>query len=158
MVEFSVTNLANPLAEALGFEALFHRSGGPHDRVVRRFTISLWPTLAGVAGVFALPVLVGLGARWTARSAVAELERSNLALEIENASYREATGQLAGQISTLQAAVDSLGIQAAVDPNAGRAMEKLPAFVKSRAMGGAVGAASSRCSARCSRPTSRSAR
>lgn len=111
--------------------------------VVRRFTISLWPTLAAVAGVLALPVLVGLGAKWTARSAVAELERSNLALEIENASYREATGQLAGQISTLRTAVDSLGIQAAVDPNAGRAMEKLPAFVKSRAMGGAVGAASS---------------
>jgi murein DD-endopeptidase MepM/ murein hydrolase activator NlpD len=108
--------------------------------VVRRFTISLWPTLAAVAGVFALPVLMGLGARWSARSAVEELERSNVALQIENASYREATGQLAGQISTLQAAVDSLGIQAAVDPNAGRAMEKLPALVKSRAMGGALGA------------------
>jgi murein DD-endopeptidase MepM/ murein hydrolase activator NlpD len=110
--------------------------------IVRRFTISLWPTLAAIAAVFALPVLVGLGARWTARSVVAELERSNVALQIENASYREATGQLAGQISSLQAAVDSLGLQAAVDPNAGRAMEKLPALVKSRAMGGALGTAS----------------
>lgn len=107
--------------------------------VVRRFTMSLWPTLAALAGVFALPVLMGLGAKWSARSTVEELERSNIALQIENASYREATGQLAGQISSLQAAVDSLGIQAAVDPNAGRAMEKLPAFVKSRAMGGALG-------------------
>ena len=110
--------------------------------VVRRFTISLLPTLAAIAGVFALPVLIGLGARWTARNAVIDLERSNIALQIENASYREATGQLAGQISSLQAAVDSLGIQAAVDPNAGRAMEKLPEYVKSRAMGGALGAAS----------------
>jgi murein DD-endopeptidase MepM/ murein hydrolase activator NlpD len=108
--------------------------------VVRRFTISLWPTIAAVAGVFALPVLVGLGARWTARSAMAELERSNVALQIENASYREATGQLAGQISSLQAAVDTLGIQAVVDPNASRAMEQLPDLVKSRAMGGALGA------------------
>ncbi len=110
--------------------------------VVRRFTISLWPTLAGVACVFALPVLVGLGARWSARTTVAELERSSITLQIENASYREATGQLAGQISSLQTAVDDLGIQAAVEPHAGRAMEKLPALVKSRAMGGALGAAS----------------
>jgi len=104
--------------------------------VVRRFTISLWPTLGVVAGVLALPVLIGMGARWSARSTVAELERSNIALQIENASYREATGQLAGQISSLQAAVDSLGIQAVVDPNAKAAMEKLPEMVKSRAMGG----------------------
>jgi murein DD-endopeptidase MepM/ murein hydrolase activator NlpD len=110
--------------------------------VVRRFTMSLWPTLAAIAGVFALPVLIGLGARWSALSAVGELERSNVALQIENASYREATGQLAAQISTLQAAVDSLGIQAEVEPNAGRAMERLPALVKSRAMGGALGSAS----------------
>ena len=110
--------------------------------VVRRFPISLWPTLAGVACVFALPVLVGLGARWSARITVAELERSSITLQIENASYREATGQLAGQISSLQTAVDDLGIQAAVDPHAGRAMERLPALVKSRAMGGALGGAS----------------
>jgi len=79
--------------------------------VVRRFTISLWPTLGVVAGVLAMPVLIGFGARWSARSTVAELERSNIALTIENASYREATGELADQISSLQAAVDSLGIQ-----------------------------------------------
>jgi murein DD-endopeptidase MepM/ murein hydrolase activator NlpD len=108
--------------------------------VVRRFTISLWPTLGVIAGMFALPVLIGLGARWSAQSNVAELERSNIALQIENASYREATGQLAGQISSLQAAVDSLGIQAAVDPNAKAAMDKLPEPVKSRAMGGGLGA------------------
>jgi len=108
--------------------------------VVRRFTISLLPTLGGIACVFALPVLIGMGARWSARTTINDLERSNIALQIENASYREATGQLAGQISSLQAAVDSLGVQAAVDPNAGRAMDKLPAVVKSRAMGGGLGA------------------
>jgi murein DD-endopeptidase MepM/ murein hydrolase activator NlpD len=108
--------------------------------VVRRFTISLWPTLGGIAFAFAIPVLIGLGARWSARSVIADLEKQTIALHIENASYREATGQLAGQISSLQAAVDSLGIQAAVDPKAGRAMEKLPEGVKSRAMGGGLGA------------------
>jgi murein DD-endopeptidase MepM/ murein hydrolase activator NlpD len=108
--------------------------------VVRRFTISLWPTLGVVAGVLAMPVLIGFGARWSARSTVAELERSNIALTIENASYREATGELADQISSLQAAVDSLGIQSAVDPNAKAAMDKLPEPVKTRAMGGGLGA------------------
>jgi murein DD-endopeptidase MepM/ murein hydrolase activator NlpD len=109
--------------------------------VVRRFTLSLWPSLAVVAGLFALPVLLGIAVRWTAQSAIGELERSNVALQIENASYREATSQLAGQISTLQAAVDSLGVQAAVDPTAGRVMEMLPTVVKARAMGGALGTA-----------------
>jgi murein DD-endopeptidase MepM/ murein hydrolase activator NlpD len=103
---------------------------------VRRLTISLWPTLAAIAGLFALPVLIGLGARWSASATIADLQTNNVALQVENASYREATGQLAGQISALQAAVDQLGERATVDPNASRAMAKLPAIVRSRAMGG----------------------
>jgi len=109
--------------------------------VLHRFTISLRPTLAGIACVFAIPVLVGLGARWSAKTAIADLERSNVILQMENASYREATGALASQISSLQSAVDAIGVQAAVDPAASRAMNKLPAVVKSRAMGGESAAA-----------------
>jgi murein DD-endopeptidase MepM/ murein hydrolase activator NlpD len=104
--------------------------------VLHRFTISLWPTLTAVVCLFALPVLIGLGARWSARAAIAGLERSNVVLKMENASYREATGALASQISSLQATVDALGVRAAVDPAASLAMSKLPAIVKSRAMGG----------------------
>jgi murein DD-endopeptidase MepM/ murein hydrolase activator NlpD len=107
---------------------------------VRRMTVSLWPTLAAFAGLFALPVLMGLGARWSASAAINDLQTANTALQVENSSYREATGQLANQISALQTAVDDLGDRAAVDPNSSRAMDKLPAFVKSRAMGGASGA------------------
>jgi murein DD-endopeptidase MepM/ murein hydrolase activator NlpD len=104
--------------------------------VVRRFTVSLWPASAAVALAFAMPVLIGLGARWSAESAIAELDRSNTALQMENSSYREATAELTTQLTSLQAAVDALGTQAAVDPAAVRAMDKLPAIVKSRAMGG----------------------
>jgi murein DD-endopeptidase MepM/ murein hydrolase activator NlpD len=104
--------------------------------VVRRFTISLRPTLTAVACVFAVPVLVGLGARWSATAAIADLEKTTVALELENSSYRQATGELATQLSSLQTAVEALGAQAAVDPDARRAMDKLPAIVKSRAMGG----------------------
>jgi len=105
---------------------------------VRRLTISLWPTLASIAAIFSLPVLIGLGARWSARATIADLQSTNAALQVENASYRDATGQLAGQVSALQSAVDQLGERNAVDPNARRAMDKLPAIVKSRAMGGSM--------------------
>jgi murein DD-endopeptidase MepM/ murein hydrolase activator NlpD len=106
--------------------------------VIRRFTIPLWPTLATTVTALALPVLIGLGARWSATSALEELTTSNARLTIENDNYREATGQLASQISVLQDAVDQIGVTAAVDPAVSRAMEKLPAIVKSRAIGGGV--------------------
>jgi murein DD-endopeptidase MepM/ murein hydrolase activator NlpD len=105
----------------------------------RRFTLPLWPTLAGIVGVLLLPILVGLGARWAVRSELQELAASAMALRMENDSYRDATGQLASQISALQGAVDEIGARAAVDPAASRAMERLPAVVKSRAMGGGSG-------------------
>jgi len=103
---------------------------------VRRLTISLWPTLGVVAALSSLPVLIGLGARWSASATINDLQSTNATLQVENSSYREATGQLAGQISALQSAVDQLGERATVDPNASRAMDKLPAIVRSRAMGG----------------------
>ena len=104
-----------------------------------RFDVPVWPTLAVICGVLTLPILIGLGARWSARSMIAELLASNASLKVENASYREATGQLATEIASLQSAVNQLGDHAAVDPSASKAMEKLPAIVKSRAMGGAPG-------------------
>lgn len=103
---------------------------------VRRLTISLWPTVAAVISVFALPVLIGLGARWSVAAAVVDLQSANAALQVENASYRAATGELASQISALQMAVDQLGERASVDPAVKRAMEKLPTNIQSRAMGG----------------------
>jgi murein DD-endopeptidase MepM/ murein hydrolase activator NlpD len=108
---------------------------------MRRVTISLWPTLGAIAGVFALPILMGLGARWSARTTITDLQSTNAALQLENTSFREVTGQLSNQISELQAAVSQLGEHATVEPSVVRAMDKLPALVKSRAMGGAVVAA-----------------
>ena len=103
---------------------------------VRRVTMSLWPTLAAVTGVFALPILIGLGARWSASATINELRTANAGLRLENASYKTATGELSDQISELQTAVDQLGERATVDPGASRAMDRLPSTVKSRAMGG----------------------
>jgi murein DD-endopeptidase MepM/ murein hydrolase activator NlpD len=104
--------------------------------VVRRVTISLRPTLVGIAGVLMLPVLVGLGARWSARVEIDHLRTENGVLEVENGSYRAATGELTGQIQSLENVIADLGQRAKLDPEQARAMQKLPAFVKARAAGG----------------------
>jgi murein DD-endopeptidase MepM/ murein hydrolase activator NlpD len=104
--------------------------------VVRRITISARPVIAVVCAVASLPVLIGVGTAWKARSDVAALYSSSQALAAENASYRAATESLAGEIDSLQDAIRDLGSKAALDPALAKAMDRLPALVKARAMGG----------------------
>jgi murein DD-endopeptidase MepM/ murein hydrolase activator NlpD len=104
--------------------------------VVRRFTVRVKPVLITVVTVVTLPMLIGLGAALKARHDVANIFASNATLEFENANYRAATEQLAGQIMALQTAMSDVGAKAALDPSLQNSMDKLPAFVKSRAMGG----------------------
>jgi murein DD-endopeptidase MepM/ murein hydrolase activator NlpD len=106
--------------------------------VVRRATISLRPALAVVGFLLMLPVLVGLGAGWSAKSEIEQLRTSKSALEVENGSYRAATGELTTQIQSLESVIDDLGARSRLDPAQARAMQKLPAVVKSRATGGTV--------------------
>jgi murein DD-endopeptidase MepM/ murein hydrolase activator NlpD len=105
--------------------------------VVRRFTVPFWPAVTTVASVLALPVLIGTGAALKARTEVSQLYVTASALEVENANYRIATEALSGQIQGLQSAISELGAKAAMDPSLQAAMDKLPAVVKNRAMGGA---------------------
>jgi murein DD-endopeptidase MepM/ murein hydrolase activator NlpD len=74
--------------------------------------------------------------RLTAVSEVEHLRTANNTLTQENSSYREATGTLATQIESLQAAISELGVRARLDPVSARAMEKLPANIKNQAAGG----------------------
>jgi len=104
--------------------------------VVRRFTISVKPVVAVAATVIALPILIGTGAALKARFDVRTLYSSHATLELENANYRAATEQLAGQIMALQAAMSELDAKAALDPSLQNSMDRLPAVVKGRAMGG----------------------
>jgi len=105
--------------------------------VVRRVTISARPAVAVACALVTLPVLIGIGAAWKAKSEVASLYSSNRSLEAENSNYRGATEALSDQIESLQTVVADLGARSAIDPAAARAVEKLPAFVKNRAIGGA---------------------
>jgi murein DD-endopeptidase MepM/ murein hydrolase activator NlpD len=111
--------------------------------VVRRFTIGLRMVLLLVATLVSLPVLIGLGAAWKAKADVADLYAVNAALELENSSFRGATEALTGQLAALQTAVSDLGGKAALDPALQSAMDKLPAIVKNRAMGGGTSALAS---------------
>ena len=104
--------------------------------VVRRFTISLKPTLIVVFSVVTLPMLIGTGAALKAKHDVATMFATKATLEFENANYRAATEQLAGQIVALQTAMSDLGAKAALDPSLQNSMDRLPAVVKSSAMGG----------------------
>jgi murein DD-endopeptidase MepM/ murein hydrolase activator NlpD len=104
--------------------------------VVRRLTIGLRATILSVAGVLALPVLIGLGAKWSAESEISQLRATSSALQVENGNYRETTGELTTQIQSLESVIDDLGARAALDPAQARAMQRLPAIVKARAAGG----------------------
>lgn len=104
---------------------------------VRRVTIVRRSAVIAAATVMSIPVLMGLGARWSARAEIQQLQSTNAALRMENDSYKVATGELAQQISTLQSAMTELNDQARLDPSSRQAIEALPAMVKARAMGGA---------------------
>jgi len=104
--------------------------------VVRRLTVELRATILCVTGVLALPVLIGLGAKWSAETEISRLRSTSSALRVENGNYRETTGELTTQIQSLESVIDDLGARAALDPAQARAMQRLPAVVKARAAGG----------------------
>jgi murein DD-endopeptidase MepM/ murein hydrolase activator NlpD len=108
--------------------------------VVRRFNLSLRPALAVVLGVFALPVLIGLGARWSASAELDHLRSATGVLRQENASFRAATGELTGQIAQLQDAIGALSADSQLDPATRTALSTLPALVRNQAKGGGASA------------------
>jgi murein DD-endopeptidase MepM/ murein hydrolase activator NlpD len=104
--------------------------------VYRRLTANPSPILVGLAALFVVPILVGLGLRWSARAEIARLRDATNQLQLENRNFRTATGELTTEIQSLQGAIAKLGDKTAVDSATARAMERLPAIVKSRAAGG----------------------
>jgi murein DD-endopeptidase MepM/ murein hydrolase activator NlpD len=106
--------------------------------VLRRVTISGRPAVVAACAVVTLPVMIGLGAAWKAKNDVSHLYASHQALETENSNFRSATEALAGQIELLQNAIADLGTRSSLDQDVARAIDKLPALVKARAMGGSL--------------------
>jgi len=90
--------------------------------------------LAGL--IVLLPVGIGLAAKWNTFTDIERLRATKQQLEAENNSYRAATGELTAQIQSLETVINDLGARSAMDPAQVRAMQKLPAVVRSRATGG----------------------
>lgn len=109
--------------------------------VVRRVTVSLRAMAIGATTALVLPMLIGLGAKWSARLEVGQLRTAKSALEIENGNFRQTTGELTTQIQSLENVIDELGARSKLDPAQARAMARLPAVVKARAAGGTSQAA-----------------
>ena len=103
---------------------------------IRQATVSLRACVGVVVIAMVLPVLMGLGAKWSSRSEIDQLRSANSSITIENGSYRAATGELTAQIQSLESVINDLGARATLDPAQARAMAKLPAVVKTRAAGG----------------------
>jgi murein DD-endopeptidase MepM/ murein hydrolase activator NlpD len=104
--------------------------------VYRRVSLDFGPVFAALCACLVLPILVGLGLRLSARAEIAALRSSNDQLQLENRNFRTATGALTGEIQSLQETIGDLGVRATVDPATAKAMDRLPAIVKSRAAGG----------------------
>jgi murein DD-endopeptidase MepM/ murein hydrolase activator NlpD len=104
--------------------------------VIRRFTFSLRPTAITIVTLLALPILIGLGARWSATTEIDRLRAGTSDLLLENASFRAATGELTTQITSLERAITELSERSELDPNTMQAVEHLPALVRHRATGG----------------------
>jgi murein DD-endopeptidase MepM/ murein hydrolase activator NlpD len=103
---------------------------------IRRLSIARRTAIVSIAGLGLVPLLIGLGANSASPVELESLRLANESLKIENQSYRVATGELAEQISSLQGALTELSSQATLDPAARRALEELPAVMRSRAAGG----------------------
>jgi len=108
--------------------------------VLRQLTVNVRVVAGIVLTVVGLPILMGLGAKWSATAEIDQLKFVNAALEVENGSYRVATGELTTQIQSLETVINDLGVRSKLDPAQARAMQKLPAVVKSRAAGGSSAA------------------
>lgn len=103
---------------------------------IHRVTVRVRTVALVVVGVLMMPVLIGLGAKWSAIAEIEQLRSANTLLEVENGSYRAATGELTSQIQSLEGVINELGERTELDPNVARAIQKLPAMVKARAAGG----------------------
>ena len=103
---------------------------------VRRLTVSLRTGLIGLTVLVAVPLGAAVVARWDALSEIQGLQVRTATLEIENTSYRAATEELTSQIQSLQTTVDYLSERAQIEPDAVKAMDRLPSAVKERAVGG----------------------
>lgn len=107
-------------------------------RARRQLAVSRFAVALTAVAMLALSGLAGLLVGGAEDARLAALQAENDALRLENQSYLEATRELTNQIANLQSAITELSTLAELDPATRRAMDRLPAIVRARAMGGDV--------------------
>jgi murein DD-endopeptidase MepM/ murein hydrolase activator NlpD len=80
--------------------------------------------------------MLWLGSNGADQAELDALQTANATLQVENQSYRQATGELTEQIEAIQTAMINLGDQAQLDPTTKRALEQLQKTGKMLAIGG----------------------
>jgi murein DD-endopeptidase MepM/ murein hydrolase activator NlpD len=108
----------------------------PMSGTEHRFTIYPRRVLIVAGLAFLLPILVGLGIRWSGRAEIDALRLTTATLQAENDSFRAMTRALTDQIEGVQGAVAQLSLDSRLDPDSARALARLPASVRTGAMGG----------------------
>ncbi len=116
--------------------------GGPS----RRFAVSRLGLVAVATVALACVGMTGLLVGGANQAQLAALQAENEALRLQAESYQFATGELTTQITDLQSALSELSSLAELDPNTKRAIERLPAAVRTRALGSDVAVTASRTS------------
>ena len=106
--------------------------------MVRRVTISARPAVAVACAMVTLPVLIGIGAAWKAKSDVVGCIPASRPSSSKTPATAPPLRNCPVKSNRCSRRFPTLARRAALDPSLARAMEKLPALVKSRAMGGNV--------------------
>ena len=94
--------------------------------VTHRLTVRLRPIIGSAVGVFLLPVLWMIYSQWSAQADRDRLTLRNAQLEIENAAYQAAAGDVTVQITSLQTSLSNLATRVDMDPLMLRAIQRLP--------------------------------
>src|SRR5688572_22254879 len=92
---------------------------------VRRLSVSRRLLAGAGISLVSLVLVAALGSQGANLGELQGLRAANENLIQENQSYREATGELTAQVTSLQTALEEMGEQDQLDPNTRRALERL---------------------------------
>jgi murein DD-endopeptidase MepM/ murein hydrolase activator NlpD len=106
--------------------------------IVRQFDIRPRPLLGAVAFVLLAPILFALAVRLSTEAELHMLRDNTRTLEIENASFRQATAELTGQITSLQETVNDLSSRSKLDPLTAKSVSRLPSSIRNQSVGGGL--------------------
>lgn len=103
---------------------------------VRQFTVGTRAISVSLLSLGLVSSVLLAGARNRTAAELAQLRTQTSALQEENESFRAATGELTSQIASLQGLLTDIGEKASLDQQTVSAINRLPAMVRNRAMGG----------------------